>query len=81
MQSINKVIPNFITRPYVAKNTIRILNINQVSFYWSNGVQPVDIYMSTNKHTGNPCIVFVFDREEQLDVYDRWVKMKNDNNE
>ncbi len=76
LQKTNKVIPNFISKPYVASDAIRILNTKQAAAYWASGVQPVDIYSSKNYRTGEPCIVYVFIRSEQLDVYDEWVKNK-----
>lgn len=76
MNCITKMISNYIPRPYVAKDAIRILNVEQASFYWDAGVQPVDIYPSKNRKTGKPCIVFAFIREEQKDIYDEWVKQK-----
>lgn len=81
IQSTNKVIPSFISKPYVASDAIRILNTKQAAAYWANGVQPVDIYSSKNYKTGEPCIVYVFNRSEQLEVYDAWVKNKEPESE
>ena len=75
-----KVIPSFIPKPYAASDAIRILNTAQAAFYWADGVQPVDIYSSKNRKTGEPCIVYVFLRDEQQDSYDAWVKLKEEQN-
>lgn len=81
LEKTNKVIPAFIPKPYVAGDAIRILNTKQAAAYWAYGVQPVDIYSSKNYKTGEPCIVYVFRRSEQLEAYDAWVKGKEQGHE
>lgn len=73
-----KVIPSFIPKPYIAADAIRILNTAQAAFYWADGVEPVDFYLSKNRKTGKPCIVYVFIRDEQQKSYDAWVKLNEE---
>lgn len=77
-RTTNKIIPSFISKPYVASEAIRILNTAQAASYWADGIQPVDIYLSKNRKTGMPCIVYVFLRDEQVESYDKWVRAKEE---
>lgn len=77
-----KIIPSFIPKPYVASDAIKILNPAQAAFYWAHGTKPVDFFLSRNRKTDKPCIVYVFIREEQQKCYDAWVKFNEEiNNE
>ena len=66
------------SKKYSAKDTIRILNPRQAAYYWGNGCEPVDIYISKNYETGEPIIVYIFLREEtqSTGVYDEWCRRK-----
>ena len=68
---------------YDDKDAIRILNPKQSAFYWSNGVEPLDIYPSKNHETNEPVIVYIFSRSEtqETGVYDEWCNKKKKNNE
>ena len=64
----------FTGKPYDLSTSVRIINFKQASAYWNNGIAPLDIYPSRNFSTGEPCIVFVFDRERTQNFYDLWCK-------
>lgn len=58
---------------YNVFTSVSILNIAQVMAYLDNGAIPLDIYVSRNRD-GNPCLVFVFDRNSTQNLYDLWCK-------
>jgi hypothetical protein len=51
---------------------VRILNIYQATYYISRGIMPEDLYSSSDYRTGDPRLVFLFDREKSHEVYDAW---------
>lgn len=53
--------------------SVRILNLKQVTAYIDNGIMPLDIYTSRDENN-KPVLVFLFDREETKKVYDLWCK-------
>ena len=59
---------------YYASEAIRILDPFQATLYWSNGIEPLDIYPSRNYETNKPLLVFVFNRSETKEVFDKWCK-------
>ena len=70
----NKVTGKYSGKLYYASEAIRILDPQQAAAYWANNVVPLDIYSSRNYETGKPVIVFVFNRAETKDVFDKWCK-------
>lgn len=52
---------------------IPIVNPKQAAFYWSKGVEPMDIYPSVDNNTGLPIIVFVFNRDKTYTLYKEWL--------
>lgn len=58
---------------YYLFESVRILNLKQVTAYIDNGIIPLDIYTSRDDD-GKPVLVFLFDREETKEVYDLWCK-------
>jgi hypothetical protein len=59
---------------YKPKDVVRILNIYQATYYISRGVFPVDLYSSADYRTGDPRLVFLFNRKDSRDVYDAWCR-------
>lgn len=49
------------------KSEVRIVNIKQACAYIKYGVQPIRVEYTDR-------LVFVFDREEQREAYDKWCK-------
>lgn len=47
--------------------TIAIVNYKQASMYIKHGVKPIDLYY-------DGVLVFVFNRDETKEVYDKWCK-------
>lgn len=61
-------------RTYELFSQIRILNIKQSIFYLKNGVVLNDIEISEDRKTHEPVMVFLFNREDTRDAYDKWCK-------
>ena len=64
-------------RTYELFSQIRILNIQQVYFYLENGVVLNDIELSEDRKTHQPVLVFLFNREDTHDAYDKWCKRRD----
>lgn len=69
---INKVNSDYRNKQYNPGDTIRLLNQKQCAFYWSKGIEPLDIYISKDFKTGEPIIVYIFSREETKELYSEW---------
>lgn len=71
-----------LTKKYYDENdSIVILNIRQSAFYWRNkGIQPLAIYPSNDRKTGEPIIVFVFSKSKTQEAYQEWLKTLPDAN-
>lgn len=52
---------------------IPILNPKQAAFYWSRGIEPIDIYPSVDSRTNTPIIVFLFNRDQTHALYKEWL--------
>ncbi len=63
-------------RTYELFSQIRILNIKQSIFYLKNGVVLNDIEISEDRKTHEPVMVFLFNREDTRDAYDKWCKQR-----
>lgn len=65
-------------KTYETKDAIRILNPKQAAFYWGNGCPLLDIYISKDYKTGEPVIVYIFNRDETQSsgAYDAWCRNK-----
>ena len=70
----NKVIGKYSGKTYCASDAIRILDPFQAAAYWANGIEPLDIYSSRHHETNKPLVVFVFNRKDTKDVFDKWCK-------
>lgn len=70
----NEVKGRYSGKLYNASDAIRIIDPYQSCCYWINGVEPLDIYPSRNHETNKPVLVFVFNRAETKDVFDKWCK-------
>lgn len=49
------------------KDKIKIVNYKQASMYIKQGIKPIDLYYTDT-------LVFVFNRNETKEVYDKWCK-------
>lgn len=59
---------------YFGDEIVRIGNIYQSMAYISNGAELIDIYTSKNRKTGDPILIFVFNRNSTKQLYDLWCK-------
>lgn len=59
-------------KDYLPKDVVRLLNIYQATYYISRGILPVDLYSSADYKTGQPRLVFLFNRQESKNIYDAW---------
>ena len=75
---MNEVTSDYRNKKYQTTGTVRLLNPKQAAFYWANGVEPLDIYISRNFVTEEPCIVYIFSREDTKDVYEKWLQQKGE---
>ena len=60
---------------YFSKDVVRILNIRQSIWYFENGVELLDIYLS-QREDGEKILVFVFDKESSKPYYDLWCQRR-----
>jgi len=75
---MSEVTSEYRNKKYQTTGTVRLLNQKQAAFYWANGVEPLDIYLSRNFETGEPRIVYIFSREDTKDLYEEWIKQKGE---
>ena len=69
---------NITGRTYELFSQIRILNIQQCIFYLKNGVVLNDIELGEDRNTHKPIMVFLFNREDTREVYDKWCKQPHE---
>ena len=67
-----KYISELTGKEYSLKNCVRIVNPLQCMFYWLSGLLPIDIYPSIDYKSGKPILVFIYDRQESKELYERW---------
>lgn len=67
-------------RTYELFSQIRILNIQQCIFYLENGVVLNDIEISEDRKTHQPIMVFLFNREDTYNAYDKWCRRHQEGN-
>ena len=63
---------NLHPRPYYVNEVVRIVNPKQMRFYVSNGIYPIDMYVSEDDWD-NQIVVYIFLREETQDLYQKWI--------
>lgn len=66
-------------KEYKLSSVVRLINIQQSCFYVSEGIMPVDIYVSKDFITNKPMLVFLFDKMETKDLYAQWKDRRSDN--
>lgn len=64
-------------KEYDIKNTVRILNIQQICAYLKMGIKPLDLYASIDFKTNKPVLVALFDKKETAEAYVRWKNSEN----
>ena len=63
---------NLKPRSYDPGEVCRIVNPRQQTLYIKNGVFPIDLYTSLDKH-GKNIVVMIFLREDSKQVYQDWI--------
>lgn len=63
-------------KKYNMFNTVRILNMEQWSFYMDRGVNPVDIKVTESNRSDKKMVAFYFDKDETKNVYAEWCAYK-----
>lgn len=61
-------------KQYAPTKVVRILNTRQVMAYLKMGVELLDMYVSVDRKTEAPLLVYLFDREKSKHAYDLWCK-------
>ena len=61
-------------KKYDPVHMVNILNMKQATLSMKFGVELIDIFVSENHKTGEPVLVFMFDRESTRKAYDLWCK-------
>ena len=61
---------------YDVFSVIRILNTKQVAYYMNLGVPLQDIEISQDRKTGEPIMVFYFNKEDTKYAFSEWCKRK-----
>lgn len=65
-------------RDYNPFTQIRILNPRQAAWYIFRKCPLQDIEISEDRRTGDKVVVFIFNREDTVTVFDEWVRKKYD---
>lgn len=75
---MNEVTSEYRNKKYQTTGAVRILDQRQAAFYWAEGVEPLDIYLTRDFQTHKPKIVYVFSREDTKELYEQWIKLKEE---
>lgn len=69
---------NFTGKSYDPNKSCRLLNMQQLAFYMSSGVELLDLYVSKDYKTKKPILVGVIDKAESYEAYKLWCDHKTD---
>lgn len=67
---------NFTGKIYEPNKSCRILNMTQLAFYMSYGVELLDLYVSKDYKTQKPILVGVVDKTDSYAAYQEWCNRK-----
>lgn len=59
---------------YSPSDVVRIVNPKQSAAYMAHGAKLLDVYSSRDFKTNEPIIVFIYNRIETTDLYDKWCR-------
>ena len=65
-------------KTYCASDVIRIINVRQAVFYMKNGVKILDFYPSEDFKTGEDVMVFLVNKKDTQEVYQKWLGMRHE---
>ena len=58
---------------------VRIVNMQQVAYYISQDIMPIDVYVSLDKKDPTKkVLVYLYDKKETVEVFDRWCRRELD---
>ena len=77
---LEKVKSELTGKEYYPTRCVRLVNTSQVAFFWSKHVLPVDIYVSVDFNTGNPILVYIFEKDATRGLYEEWKNRKKEEN-
>ena len=60
----------------VFDGVITIINPLQAAYYVAQGVDILDVQLSSDRKTGKPILIYLFKRDETKEVFDSWCKQK-----
>lgn len=63
---------------YCASDVIRIINLRQILFYIKNGIEVLDFYPSQDFKTGKDVMVFLVNKKDSQEVYQKWMENKDE---
>ena len=69
---------SFTGKMYDPNKSVRIINMQQLAAYMSNGVTLLDIYISKDYKTERPILVGIVDKEESYESYKLWCEHRLD---
>lgn len=67
---------NITGKVYDIFSVIRILNTKQVAYFMSCGIELQDIEVSQDRKTGEPILVFYFNKDDTKEAFDSWCNKK-----
>lgn len=70
------VISQITNKKYDVFSVIRILNMKQAAYYMNLGIQLQDIEISQDRKTGEPIMVFYFNKEDTKEAFNEWCNRK-----
>lgn len=65
-------------RIYCANDVVRLVNIKQILFYMKNGIEILDFYPSQDFKTGEDVMVFLVNKKDSQEVYQKWQEMRHE---
>lgn len=68
------------SQPYDYFETITILNPRQAAFYMSKKVHLLDVRLGNDRETGEPILLYYFNKEETRSAYDEWCNRRDGKN-
>ena len=60
----------------VFDGVITIINPLQAAYYVSQGVDILDVQLSSDRKTGKPILTYLFKRDETKEVFDSWCNQR-----
>lgn len=70
----DRVISETTGKSYDPAEAIRIINSLQAASYMAHNAELLDVYPSVDYKTQRPLMVFIFNRKDTQELYDRWCR-------